>query len=381
MGKTIKYFLKIIALLIWALIFYLRHERPFLARITQNISPSLLLTTLPHTLFWISWASIPLLIFAAFKGRFFCWNICPLGLLQGLIPSTGRTVNFKNNIYIFLSLLVFSLFGLNLLAVFDPLVIFNMDFILFGLRAVQFSIFLIPMILIILASIYKKWFWCFNLCPLGAFFDWINKFKAKSSFSIDKRKTLIAIGSGLLAGGLFRINKVFSNPVNQRLLRPPGALPEKDFTDRCVRCGSCISTCLTGTLTPSFLDTGLSGIFTPKLVPQIAECGEYCNKCGQSCPTQAIKNLPLNIKRNFKIGTAEVDRPKCIAWSEDKFCLICREFCPYLAISIVKNKNGIPSPLVIPGLCRGCGHCERHCPVRPIRAIKVFNKRAGEIIK
>lgn len=358
-------------ILLWFLIFYLQLKSPFIARFVQNLSPTLLISSLLNAIFWLSWFSLPFLFLAIIKGRFFCWNICPVGLMQDLIPSFRKTRDTKISLYIFLALFIASLFGINLLAIFDPLVIFNMTVILFFVHIT---------IIILLLSIYKKRLWCFKFCPLGALIDWIGLIKNRRKFDIDKRKTLISIASGLAFGFLFKIRNLYSKPLDERLLRPPGALPENEFTDRCIRCGSCISVCLTGTLTPTVFESGFTGIFTPRLIPQIAGCDEYCNKCCKACPTLAIQNLPLNIKRNIKIGTARIDQSRCIAWAYNKLCLICQEYCPYLAIEVVKNKNGIPSPKMIPELCRGCGHCEKNCPARPTRAIKVYNKGAGEII-
>jgi ferredoxin len=302
-------------------------------------------------------------------------------MLQDIIPSVGKTKHSKINLYIFLSSLAILFFGTNLLACFDPFVTFNRLIILFKIKIEAAFIFTIPFILIIILNLYKKRLWCFKLCPLGAFFDWIALLKNKQVVDLNKRKTIIALGSGLILGTLSKGIKPLASSADKQLLRPPGSLPENEFVDRCIRCGSCLGVCLTGTLTPSFFEAGLNGLFTPKLDPIKAECDEYCNKCGTACPTQAIKAMSLEIKRNFKIGTAEINRTKCIAWSENQLCLVCQEFCPYLAITSVKNQNGIPSPAVIDNLCRGCGHCENHCPARPTRAIKIYSTGSGTFIK
>lgn len=378
----LKYLLKIIILLIWILIFYLQFERPFITHIAQNISPSLLLSSFRHTFFWLIWLFVPLIVLAIFKGRFFCWHICPVGLAQEILPSVHNTKNSKFNLYLFILLLSCSLFGLNIIALLDPIVIINRAVAAIKMRFLALIFFFIPITLIFLLSIYKKRTWCFKLCPLGAIFDWILIIRQKKKFDLNKRNTLIAIASGLTLGLILKAkNYIWSKEIDNRLLRPPGALLEDKFTEKCIRCGSCISVCITGTLTPALFEAGLEGLFTPKLVPQIAECDEFCNKCGQACPTGAIKNMPLDIKRNFKIGTAEIDRSKCIAWADNSLCLICQEFCPYLSIKVVRNEHGTPCPVMISEICRGCGICENNCPAVPIRAIKVFNTGAGTIIQ
>lgn len=385
MNKVLKVIIKLLIILLWVALFYLQFERPYISSLAQNLSPTLLPSVFLHNFFWLAWLAFPLLVLAFLKGRFFCWNICPLGLLQDLLPSGADTRIRRTNRLIFLFLFGFAFFSLNLLAFFDPLVTLNRTVASMKIRFAAAIVFLAPLILILLLSLIRRRWWCFKLCPLGALFDWI--FRLKSSLrekgtpvDTGRRKALIVLGSGLLGGWLWRRFNLRKSELHRRLIRPPGAINENDFTDRCIRCGSCISVCLTGGLQPALLEGGIEGLFTPRLVPEIGECDEFCNKCGQACPTQAIRYLPLEEKRNFKMGTARVDRNLCIAWDRDRLCLVCQEYCPYLAIRTVKNENGTPCPVVIEELCRGCGLCEKNCFAHPIHAIMVYNRGAGRFI-
>jgi len=71
-----------------------------------------------------------------------------------------------------------------------------------------------------------------------------------------------------------------------------------------------------------------------------------------------------------------VDRSICIAWAENKQCIVCEEHCP-VAEKAIKLKRDIVAgsevlkPLVDGNLCVGCGTCQNKCPTRPIRAIRV----------
>ncbi|MFH1879084.1 MAG: 4Fe-4S binding protein [Candidatus Omnitrophota bacterium] len=164
------------------------------------------------------------------------------------------------------------------------------------------------------------------------------------------------------------------------IIRPPGALKEKDFTDRCIRCGNCIKVCPTNGLQPVMFESGIEGIWTPQLVPEIGYCEYTCNLCGKVCPTGAIRRLDLPAKTAAKLGTAVVDREICIAWKYGQECLVCQEHCPVpeKAIKIVYEKrDGITTgkPLVDNALCIGCGICQNKCPVSPERAIRVFPGR------
>jgi len=156
------------------------------------------------------------------------------------------------------------------------------------------------------------------------------------------------------------------------LIRPPGALPEDDFLRRCYRCGACLAACPTNTLQPLGMDTGLTGLLTPVITPQMGPCDPQCNACGQICPTAAIRPLPHRERIWAKVGTATILRQKCLAWELDRKCLVCDEVCPFDAIVLKKLPEiKAPVPFVIENRCSGCGFCEHHCPVEGQPAIVV----------
>lgn len=147
------------------------------------------------------------------------------------------------------------------------------------------------------------------------------------------------------------------------LVRPPGSLPEADFLARCVRCGECMKACPGGGLQPAVLQAGFSGMFSPFLDPRSGPCMPTCTACGNVCPSGAVQALPLTEKRWAKIGTAKVDTKRCLAWAEDRRCMVCQETCPYGAVSVVPREGHVaPVPVVRPERCYGCGFCEKHCP-------------------
>lgn len=157
------------------------------------------------------------------------------------------------------------------------------------------------------------------------------------------------------------------------LLRPPGALPEAAFLDRCVRCGACMKVCPTNALHPALSEAGFEGFWTPVLVPRIGGCAEGCAACPQACPTGALEPFTLEEKKALFIGSARIDRSACIVWNADKQCLVCDEHCPYRAIRW-EPTDGSRKPFVIEEKCVGCGLCEQHCPVHPVAAIRVYSQ-------
>lgn len=358
-------------ILAWAGIFYLQFERSFIGALAQNLSPSFLFSFLRHQLFWMAWLTFPLLVLAWKHGRYFCWKLCPVGLVQDFLPAAGRSklTSFNRALLIFLA--GFSLFSLNLAAFLDPLVSFNRAVAATALRAGFAVTFLLPLALIFAASLWRRRWWCFKLCPLGAIVDWTYQRRRQRNDEPDigRRRMLLLLGGGMAAGVARKALFPLLPPPAPRLIRPPGARPESGFLDRCIRCGSCLAICPTGGLQPSLAESGWSGIFTPRLVPRIGECAADCNRCGQSCPTQAIRYLPMAKKWNFKMGSARIDQETCIR------CMLCVRSCPYDAI---EARGG--AARMIDEFCRGCGLCEKVCPVGPVAAIRVFNDGAGKFI-
>jgi MauM/NapG family ferredoxin protein len=157
-------------------------------------------------------------------------------------------------------------------------------------------------------------------------------------------------------------------------IRPPGAVPEPAFLDRCIRCGLCMKACPTNTLQPAWFAAGPEGMFSPVLTARRAPCEPECNACGLVCPTGALRKLPLEEKKWAKVGTAVVLPGRCLAWAEGKRCVVCEEVCPYGAITNIQTAaSAVPAPEVKTSRCYGCGYCEQFCPVRvPAIMVKPF---------
>jgi len=130
--------------------------------------------------------------------------------------------------------------------------------------------------------------------------------------------------------------------------------------------------CPTNGLQPALTEAGIEGLWTPILVPKIGECAQNCNLCSKVCPTQAIQPFEKDEKQHIFIGTAVIDRSQCIVWNGDKACLICEEYCSYLAVHF-REVDGVRRPFVNEKKCTGCGKCESACPIQPQAAIRVFS--------
>ncbi len=221
---------------------------------------------------------------------------------------------------------------------------------------------------------------CLYDCPKGfTRFIWpaADKNAAASSGQaggISRRNFIfLSLSSVFLAGFSGRV-KPGKN--NRRVIRPPAALDEKEFVERCIRCGSCVKVCVTGGLQPVIFESGLEGVWTPQLVPEIGYCDYNCALCGVACPTGAIRRLSLRDKQKAVLGLAEIDRSTCVAWAENQHCHVCEHACPVAGAIKIKEETiegiSVLKPLVDKTLCTGCGICQNKCPVRPVRSVRVF---------
>ena len=204
---------------------------------------------------------------------------------------------------------------------------------------------------------------------------------------ISRRKVFLSVGSGLALYPLLRSGDDFEANANPLLIRPPGSVDEKDFLARCIRCGQCMRVCPNNALHPTFMESGLEGLWSPIMIPKIGYCEPTCTLCGQVCPTGAILEMTQEAKVGTKetppnrIGTAFFDRGRCLPWAMAKPCIVCEEWCPtspkaiYLKEETVVDSSGkevaVKRPYIDPELCTGCGACEFACPVMDKRAVYV----------
>lgn len=187
---------------------------------------------------------------------------------------------------------------------------------------------------------------------------------------LSRRNFFFGLGLGSMAIVLTRLDPR-ARKKTDRIIRPPGALPEGDFLATCIRCGACLRICVTHTLQAAGMENGLIRWGTPVLNLRIAGCEQHCNLCGRICPSGAIRDLPLMERRYAKIGTAVLFRERCEAWAKDRLCLLCDEACPYNAI-VFQPVEGHKRPFVDESRCNGCGMCEAVCPVNGEAAIVVY---------
>jgi polyferredoxin len=156
---------------------------------------------------------------------------------------------------------------------------------------------------------------------------------------VGRRGVLLSLVSGAAAIPMIRLSGLLGSNWNPALIRPPGATAEAEFLRRCIKCGECMRICPTNIIHPAGLEGGLEGLWTPMLNFRIGTsgCQVNCVACGHMCPTAAIRPISLDEKlgrQEFKeagpirLGTAFVDRGRCLPWAMDRPCIVCQENCP-----------------------------------------------------
>lgn len=156
---------------------------------------------------------------------------------------------------------------------------------------------------------------------------------------LNRRAVIAAGASGAILLPLARLGDPLGVGWKPDLVRPPGALTESEFLNRCIKCGQCMRVCPTHVIQPAVLEAGVEGLWTPYLDFRLGTsgCQHNCIACGHVCPTAAIRPLALDERMGrgrfvdtgpIRIGTAFVDRGRCLPWAMGIPCIVCQENCP-----------------------------------------------------
>lgn len=136
-------------------------------------------------------------------------------------------------------------------------------------------------------------------------------------------------------------------------IRPPWALPEIEFTDRCTRCNDCLSAC-----PEQIIVTGDGGF--PTVDFSRGEC-TFCGDCVTSCKPDALITRAEQAPWAYKalIG------PSCLPLKGVE-CRVCGDYCDARAIRFIPRLGGSPLAEIDPEKCTACGACVAPCPVNAL---------------
>jgi polyferredoxin len=203
---------------------------------------------------------------------------------------------------------------------------------------------------------------------------------------LDRRTVLATVGAGAALLPMTRVADALDVNYDERLIRPPGSVEEREFLERCIRCAECMKVCPNNALHPALFEGGIEGLWTPMFIMRIGYCEPSCVLCGDVCPTGAIQKITEKQKLGIgqppiRIGTAFYDIGRCLPWAMETPCIVCEEFCPTSPKAIwveevdrvnrVGDRVHLQRPHVDPQLCIGCGACEKVCPVQDEPAVYV----------
>jgi len=202
----------------------------------------------------------------------------------------------------------------------------------------------------------------------------------------------------------------------EELLRPPGALDEKDFLAACIKCGQCVQVCPVSAIRLGDLQDGV-GNGVPHILAREQACDFSCDatQCVLACPTGALSHL-IDKKEQSRMGVArlvapdaclarkglgfkgtargeafkgylrysEIDRWKPLPVAAHNYdleiCDLCVRQCPIkdaIELAPLSNDPGDRRRTpVVKSACVGCGVCEMICPAEPA-AIRIDVRVTG----
>ena len=154
--------------------------------------------------------------------------------------------------------------------------------------------------------------------------------------------------------------QVPAEPPRRNLLRPPGALPEAEFLEKCHRCGNCVKNCPANAIFALEARTQPDLVNTPYIDPDEQPC-VICDSlaCMYVCPSGALQPV---YAEDIKIGLAVFNGETCLR-TQEVACTYCLDTCPIGEDAIHLTTDGVVE--VIESGCTGCGVCQYACPTVP----------------
>ncbi len=323
-----------------------------------------------------------LLLLTILFGRFYCSTICPFGILQDIVASLSRRkatpdINRKKLRYAVAAAVITAVICGNytLFAATDP-------YSNFGRVAafIKNPIFLtggIIFAIVIILSVWKKRIFCTSFCPLGTLLGLCAKI---SPFKMTLSEKCVKCGCCVS-------------------VCPTGCLsPESKTLDneRCVRCLKCTTVCPTDAIRfktkaslPQKTDLSRRNFLTATLTTTaaigtgIAFAKLPAEKNGERpvCPPGALTpedfaNKCTNCQLCVSACKTSVLRPKSSVYKTvhlaygDRFCRYdcnnCCTVCPTGALKPLtlpeKQRRRIAMAQFFPEKCVGCGYCAAKCP-------------------
>jgi MauM/NapG family ferredoxin protein len=145
--------------------------------------------------------------------------------------------------------------------------------------------------------------------------------------------------------------------IQERRIRPPGALPEVAFLAACSRSGACVQACPVHAIAVVPPAGGLAA-GTPWIDPKSQPC-VACEDmpCARACPSGAL-TPPAEGWTGYRLGVVEFVPERCITF-RGTACRVCVDACPRGEAALTIDEAG--HPVLRREGCVGCGVCVREC--------------------
>ena len=283
-------------------------------------------------------AAVAVLALVFFKNRFFCTNICPVGALLGLISKFSlNKININQSACVSCGMCEKNC---------------PSDCINSKVKTVD-------------NETCVKCLKCLQVCPKGAItFGKEQKEKSEVKFSLKRRQLIIGAAAVALFGGMVKAGMVLKDKIVEKvkdIILPAGAGAKERFLNKCFNCNLCIANCPNKILVKADETFGAVHIDYSK-----GFCKYDCAKCGEVCPTGAIKHLELEEKQKTRIAMAKIIEDKC------NHCGTCASICPQGAI--IKQDGKVP--ILNAQKCIGCGACKSTCWHKAIELFPIKEQKS-----
>lgn len=190
---------------------------------------------------------------------------------------------------------------------------------------------------------------CLGACAKGAL-SYGRPLKVQASSArpgIERRAALVGLGS---AAAAFCLNRA-GGGVSAQVVPPPGSL--RRLKANCMACGLCVSKCPRQVLVPAgFTEYGPLGFLMPKREFTRGFCPPGCTVCAQVCPSGAI-----GADASDPHPVAVWNGKACLLCTEKLSCGLCTRRCPHGALTEKEGRIEVDT-----AKCTGCGACAHYCP-------------------
>ncbi len=264
-------------------------------------------------------------VVTVFKGRFFCTDICPVGVILGFL---SRFALFR----VFIDDIKCRKCGKCAKICPSGCIDYKNHFVNNELCV--------------------RCLYCLKVCPFQAM-RLGKKTASPVAFNLKRREFLLGVLSLATVGIAYKSGLTFVQKTAHRfknIIVPPGGESPDTFVNRCLNCNLCVQNC-----PMKVLKKATTTYPAVHLEYNNSFCSDSCHRCSQICPSGALKRLSLSQKQHTKIGTASINATICIN------CGLCAMECPRGAIIQEATTSRVQREK-----CIGCGACKVVCPVQAV---------------